>query len=68
MWKHRGFVGKVHRFMVIQRSGVRLPHVYFDDDIGLFWWRWFVRALGAKMHQWMHTAYNSASIDSDSLA
>jgi hypothetical protein len=49
--KHRGFVGKGHRFKAIQRSGARIPHLYSDDDVRLFWWGWFVKALGVRTRQ-----------------
>jgi hypothetical protein len=53
--KHKGFVGG-HQFMAIQRPGARIPYFYSNEDIKLFWWGWFVRALGAMTHQRMLTA------------
>jgi len=33
-----GVVGKENKFVTIQRQSVRIPHLYSDEKIGLFWW------------------------------
>ena len=53
--KHKGFV-EGHQFVAIQRLGARIPHLYSDKDVKLFWWEWFVRALGTQTCQQMHIA------------
>jgi len=54
--KLEGFMRKGHRFVVIQRQSARIPHLYSNKDVGLFWWGWFVRVLSVSTRQRMQIA------------
>jgi hypothetical protein len=49
--KLEGLMGKGHGFVAIRRQSAGIPHLYSDEDVGLFWWGWFVRVLGVSTHQ-----------------